>query len=67
MNRFGAYLRETGKLIGAFRLQGCDVSELGPEPEAITQHKGYRRMLAMNIALEERARRDFPEYFSKER
>ena len=60
-NRFGIYLKQEGVvLIGVIRLANGDRSELGPEPEAIAQHKGMQRMKAMSKVLEERAKKTNP-------
>lgn len=62
-NRVGAFDRKTGIIVGAYRAQGGDMSELPPEPKILTDSVGYQRVKAMNKRLEERARKDFPEYF----
>ena len=60
-NRFGIYLKQEGVvLIGVIRLANGDRSELGPEPEAMAQHKGMQRMKAMSKVLEERAKNANP-------
>ena len=60
-NRFGIYLRTEGRvLIGVIRLANGDRGELGPEPEAMAQHKGMQRMKAMSKVLEERAKKAYP-------
>ena len=60
-NRFGIYLRPEGRvLIGVIRLANGDRSELGPEPEALAQHRGMQRMKAMSKELEELAKKAYP-------